>query len=116
MTSNSELNMTFLRTEIVFFFSRIILVLISIFKKILIYFIYYFAFSSRQLCSRQTQTKVSVCVYAGETGSSHSSRNASVERGPGRDRQSDTSDSETTDIRRINHQPGTRDGRYDPNR
>ncbi|XP_052003214.1 guanine nucleotide-binding protein-like 1 [Xyrauchen texanus] len=52
----------------------------------------------------------------GETGSSHSSRNASVERGLGRDRQSDTSDSETTDIRRINHQPGTRDGRYDPNR
>lgn len=52
----------------------------------------------------------------GETGSGHSSRNASVERGPGRDRQSDTSDSETTDIRRINHQPGTRDGRYDPNR
>ncbi|TRY60734.1 hypothetical protein DNTS_007807, partial [Danionella cerebrum] len=48
-----------------------------------------------------------------ETGSSHSSRNASVERGP---RQSDTSDSETTDIRMINHQPGTRDGRYDPNR
>uniref|UniRef100_A0A8C1X179 Guanine nucleotide-binding protein-like 1 n=1 Tax=Cyprinus carpio TaxID=7962 RepID=A0A8C1X179_CYPCA len=44
------------------------------------------------------------------------SRNASVERGPGRDRQSDTSDSETTDIRRINHQPGTRDSRYDPNR
>uniref|UniRef100_A0A8C1NIY2 Guanine nucleotide-binding protein-like 1 n=1 Tax=Cyprinus carpio TaxID=7962 RepID=A0A8C1NIY2_CYPCA len=46
----------------------------------------------------------------------HSSRNASVERGPGRDRQSDTSDSETTDIRRINHQPGTGDGRYDPNK
>uniref|UniRef100_A0A8C1WN57 Guanine nucleotide-binding protein-like 1 n=1 Tax=Cyprinus carpio TaxID=7962 RepID=A0A8C1WN57_CYPCA len=43
-------------------------------------------------------------------------RNASVERGPGRDRQSDTSDSETTDIRRINHQPGTGDGRYDPNK
>uniref|UniRef100_A0A8C1ZCH4 Guanine nucleotide-binding protein-like 1 n=1 Tax=Cyprinus carpio TaxID=7962 RepID=A0A8C1ZCH4_CYPCA len=52
----------------------------------------------------------------GENGSSHSSRNASVERGPGRDRQSDTSDSETTDIRRINHQPGTGDGRYDPNK
>uniref|UniRef100_A0A8C1QFF8 Guanine nucleotide-binding protein-like 1 n=1 Tax=Cyprinus carpio TaxID=7962 RepID=A0A8C1QFF8_CYPCA len=59
---------------------------------------------------------VCVCVRAGENGSSHSSRNASVERGPGRDRQSDTSDSETTDIRRINHQPGTRDSRYDPNR
>lgn len=39
-----------------------------------------------------------------------------MERGPGRDRQSDTSDSETTDIKRINHQPGARDGRYDPNR
>uniref|UniRef100_A0A8C0YR28 Guanine nucleotide-binding protein-like 1 n=1 Tax=Cyprinus carpio carpio TaxID=630221 RepID=A0A8C0YR28_CYPCA len=59
---------------------------------------------------------LNVCVCAGENGSSHSSRNASVERGPGRDRQSDTSDSETTDIRRINHQPGTGDGRYDPNK
>nr|XP_055067193.1 guanine nucleotide-binding protein-like 1 [Misgurnus anguillicaudatus] len=52
----------------------------------------------------------------GDPGSSHSSRNASVERGPGRDRQSDTSDSETTDIKRINQQPGTGDGRYDSNR
>uniref|UniRef100_W5L9P5 Guanine nucleotide-binding protein-like 1 n=1 Tax=Astyanax mexicanus TaxID=7994 RepID=W5L9P5_ASTMX len=50
-----------------------------------------------------------------DPGSGQSSRNASVERGVRRDRQSDTSDSETTDIRRINQQPGTRDGRYDPN-
>ncbi|CAL1610870.1 unnamed protein product [Knipowitschia caucasica] len=49
----------------------------------------------------------------GETGSGPSSRNASLERG---DRQSDTSDSETTDIRRINQQPGGRDGGHDPNR
>jgi hypothetical protein len=33
-----------------------------------------------------------------------------------RERQSDTSDSETTDVRRINQQPGIREGRYDPNR
>ncbi|MEQ2231160.1 hypothetical protein ILYODFUR_036705, partial [Ilyodon furcidens] len=50
----------------------------------------------------------------GDTGSGPSSRNASVERGG--ERQSDTSDSETTDIRRINQQPFGRDGRYDPNR
>lgn len=52
------------------------------------------------------------CV--GETGSGPSSRNASVERGG--ERQSDTSDSETTDVRRINQQPFNREGRYDPNR
>lgn len=52
------------------------------------------------------------CV--GETGSGPSSRNASVERGG--ERQSDTSDSETTDVRRINQQPFSREGRYDPNR
>ncbi|XP_076010806.1 guanine nucleotide-binding protein-like 1 [Genypterus blacodes] len=50
----------------------------------------------------------------GDTGSGPSSRNASVERGG--ERQSDTSDSETTDIRRINQQPFSRDGRFDPNR
>uniref|UniRef100_A0A671SRG0 Guanine nucleotide-binding protein-like 1 n=1 Tax=Sinocyclocheilus anshuiensis TaxID=1608454 RepID=A0A671SRG0_9TELE len=70
-------------------------------------------FSNKQ---KKKQLQVKREKKRGETGSSHSSRNASVERGPGRDRQSDTSDSETTDIRRINHQPGTRDGRYDPNR
>lgn len=59
---------------------------------------------------------VCVCDYEGDTGSGQSSRNASIERAVRRDRQSDTSDSETTDIRRINHQPGTRDNRYDPNR
>uniref|UniRef100_A0A673LNS4 Guanine nucleotide-binding protein-like 1 n=1 Tax=Sinocyclocheilus rhinocerous TaxID=307959 RepID=A0A673LNS4_9TELE len=70
-------------------------------------------FSNKQ---KKKQLQVKREKKRGETGSSRSSRNASVERGPGRDRQSDTSDSETTDIRRINHQPGTRDGRYDPNR
>lgn len=70
-------------------------------------------FSNKQ---KKKQLQVKRERKRGETGSGHSSRNASVERGPGRDRQSDTSDSETTDIRRINHQPGTRDGRYDPNR
>ncbi|XP_051574968.1 guanine nucleotide-binding protein-like 1 isoform X1 [Myxocyprinus asiaticus] len=70
-------------------------------------------FSNKQ---KKKQLQVKREKKRGETGSSHSSRNASMERGPGRDRQSDTSDSETTDIRRINHQPGTRDSRYDPNR
>jgi len=51
----------------------------------------------------------------GDAGSGPSSRNASVERGGG-ERQSDTSDSETTDVRRINQQPSSREGRYDPNR
>lgn len=50
----------------------------------------------------------------GDTGSGPSSRNASVERGG--ERQSDTSDSETTDVRKINQQPFSREGRYDPNR
>ncbi|XP_049586296.1 guanine nucleotide-binding protein-like 1 isoform X1 [Syngnathus scovelli] len=50
----------------------------------------------------------------GDMGSGPSSRNASVEREA--DRQSDTSDSETTDIRRINQQPFGREGRHDPNR
>ncbi|KAI3361158.1 hypothetical protein L3Q82_013362, partial [Scortum barcoo] len=53
-------------------------------------------------------------VAPGDTGSGPSSRNASVERGG--ERQSDTSDSETTDVRRINQQPFSREGRYDPNR
>uniref|UniRef100_A0A8C2Z158 Guanine nucleotide-binding protein-like 1 n=1 Tax=Cyclopterus lumpus TaxID=8103 RepID=A0A8C2Z158_CYCLU len=34
----------------------------------------------------------------------------------GGERQSDTSDSETTDVRKINQQPFGREGRYDPNR
>ncbi|KAK7157593.1 hypothetical protein R3I93_008936 [Phoxinus phoxinus] len=70
-------------------------------------------FSNKQ---KKKQLQVKREKKRGEPGSSHGSRNASVERGPGRDRQSDTSDSETTDIKRINHQPGARDGRYDPNR
>ena len=54
-------------------------------------------------------------MYLGDPGSGPSSRNASAERGT--ERQSDTSDSETTDVRRLNQQPvTTRDGRYDPNR
>lgn len=52
--------------------------------------------------------------FSGDAGSGPSSRNASVERGG--ERQSDTSDSETTDVRRINQQPFNREGRYDPNR
>ncbi|XP_019948555.1 guanine nucleotide-binding protein-like 1 [Paralichthys olivaceus] len=50
----------------------------------------------------------------GDTGSGPSSRNASVERGG--ERQSDTSDSETTDVRRMNQQPFSREVRYNPNR
>ncbi|KAI7806343.1 guanine nucleotide-binding protein-like 1 [Triplophysa rosa] len=68
-------------------------------------------FSNKQ---KKKQLQVKREKKRGEPGSSHSSRNASVERC--RDRQSDTSDSETTDIKRINHQPGTSDGQYDPNR
>lgn len=60
----------------------------------------------------QCNSALLCCV--GETGSGPSSRNASVERGG--ERQSDTSDSETTDVRRINQQPFSREGRYDPNR
>lgn len=60
------------------------------------------------------QCNSAVLWCAGETGSGPSSRNASVERGG--ERQSDTSDSETTDVRRINQQPFSREGRYDPNR
>ncbi|KAA0703185.1 Guanine nucleotide-binding protein-like 1 GTP-binding protein HSR1 [Triplophysa tibetana] len=68
-------------------------------------------FSNKQ---KKKQLQVKRGKKRGETGSSHSSRNASVERG--RDRQSDASDSETTDIKMINHQPGTSDGQYDPNK
>uniref|UniRef100_A0A3B1IEI2 Guanine nucleotide-binding protein-like 1 n=1 Tax=Astyanax mexicanus TaxID=7994 RepID=A0A3B1IEI2_ASTMX len=70
-------------------------------------------FSNKQ---KKKQLQVKRERKRGKSGSGQSSRNASVERGVRRDRQSDTSDSETTDIRRINQQPGTRDGRYDPNR
>ncbi|KAM9487831.1 guanine nucleotide-binding protein-like 1 [Clarias gariepinus] len=70
-------------------------------------------FSNKQ---KKKQLQVKRERKRGDTGSGQSSRNASIERTVRRDRQSDTSDSETTDIRRINHQPGTRDGRYDPNR
>ncbi|XP_062848821.1 guanine nucleotide-binding protein-like 1 isoform X2 [Trichomycterus rosablanca] len=70
-------------------------------------------FSNKQ---KKKQLQVKREKKRGEPGSGQSSRNASIERGVRRDRQSDTSDSETTDIRRINNQPGTRDGKYDPNR
>ncbi|KAK7887034.1 hypothetical protein WMY93_026655 [Mugilogobius chulae] len=67
-------------------------------------------FSNKQ---KKKQLQIKRERKRGETGSGPSSRNASVERG---DRQSDTSDSETTDLRRINQQPGGRDSRHDPNR
>ncbi|XP_018587503.2 guanine nucleotide-binding protein-like 1 isoform X2 [Scleropages formosus] len=51
-----------------------------------------------------------------DTGSGPNSRNASTERGKEREPQSDTSDSETTDVRKINQQPSHREGRHDPNR
>ncbi|XP_056301061.1 guanine nucleotide-binding protein-like 1 [Pseudoliparis swirei] len=66
-------------------------------------------FSNKQ---KKKQLQVKRGRKRGDTGAGPSSRNASVERG---ERQSDTSDSETTDVRRINQQPG-REGRYDPNR
>ncbi|XP_072316812.1 guanine nucleotide-binding protein-like 1 isoform X3 [Eucyclogobius newberryi] len=67
-------------------------------------------FSNKQ---KKKQLQIKRVRKRGETGSGPSSRNASLERG---DRQSDTSDSETTDIRRLNQQPGGREGRHDPNR
>ncbi|KAM6995417.1 guanine nucleotide-binding protein-like 1 [Tautogolabrus adspersus] len=67
-------------------------------------------FSNKQ---KKKQLQVKRERKRGDTGSGPSSRNASVERG---ERQSDTSDSETTDIRRLNQQPISREGRYDPNR
>ncbi|KAG7469360.1 hypothetical protein MATL_G00128250 [Megalops atlanticus] len=72
-------------------------------------------FSNKQ---KKKQLQVKRERKRGETGSGPNSRNASTERGAERDRerQSDTSDSETTDIRRINQQPSNREGRYDPNR
>ncbi|TTD18131.1 Guanine nucleotide-binding protein-like 1 [Bagarius yarrelli] len=70
-------------------------------------------FSNKQ---KKKQLQVKREKKRGDTGSGQSSRNASIDRAVRRDRQSDTSDSETTDVRRINHQPGTRNGRYDPNR
>lgn len=68
-------------------------------------------FSNKQ---KKKQLQIKRERKRGDTGSGPSSRNASVERGG--ERQSDTSDSETTDIRRINQQPFSREGRYDPNR
>ncbi|KAM3613725.1 uncharacterized protein V6R79_004265 [Siganus canaliculatus] len=68
-------------------------------------------FSNKQ---KKKQLQVKRERKRGDTGSGPSSRNASVERGG--ERQSDTSDSETTDVRRINQQPFNKDGRYDPNR
>nr|XP_020466580.1 guanine nucleotide-binding protein-like 1 [Monopterus albus] len=68
-------------------------------------------FSNKQ---KKKQLQVKRERKRGDTGSGPSSRNASVERGG--EGQSDTSDSETTDVRRINQQPFNREGRYDPNR
>ncbi|KAM4600794.1 guanine nucleotide-binding protein-like 1 [Polymixia lowei] len=69
-------------------------------------------FSNKQ---KKKQLQIKRERKRGDTGSGPSSRNASVERGG--ERQSDTSDSETTDIiRRINQQPFNRESRYDPNR
>ncbi|XP_012676935.2 guanine nucleotide-binding protein-like 1 [Clupea harengus] len=69
-------------------------------------------FSNKQ---KKKQLQVRRERKRGDPGSGPSSRNASAERGT--ERQSDTSDSETTDVRRLNQQPvTTRDGRYDPNR
>ncbi|XP_067094294.1 guanine nucleotide-binding protein-like 1 [Osmerus mordax] len=70
-------------------------------------------FSTKQ---KKKQLQVKRERKRGDTGSGPSSRHASVERGMDRERQSDTSDSETTDIRRLNQQPSSREGRYDPNR
>ncbi|KAJ8392925.1 hypothetical protein AAFF_G00071290 [Aldrovandia affinis] len=72
-------------------------------------------FSNKQ---KKKQLQVKRERKRGETGSGPNSRNASAERGTerDRDRQSDTSDSETTDVRRLNQQPSHREGRYDPNR
>uniref|UniRef100_A0A1A8JL38 Guanine nucleotide-binding protein-like 1 n=1 Tax=Nothobranchius kuhntae TaxID=321403 RepID=A0A1A8JL38_NOTKU len=67
-------------------------------------------FSNKQ---KKKQLQVKRERKRGDTGSGPSSRSASLERG---ERQSDTSDSETTDVKRINQQPFSRDGRYDPNR
>ncbi|XP_069551695.1 guanine nucleotide-binding protein-like 1 [Brachyistius frenatus] len=68
-------------------------------------------FSTKQ---KKKQLQVKRERKRGDAGSGPSSRNASVERGG--EHQSDTSDSETTDIKRINQQPFSREGRYDPNR
>ncbi|XP_048116223.1 LOW QUALITY PROTEIN: guanine nucleotide-binding protein-like 1 [Alosa alosa] len=68
-------------------------------------------FSNKQ---KKKQLQVRRERKRGDTGSGPSSRNASAERGT--ERQSDTSDSETTDVRRLNQQPSARDSRYDPNR
>ncbi|XP_061675716.1 guanine nucleotide-binding protein-like 1 isoform X2 [Syngnathoides biaculeatus] len=68
-------------------------------------------FSNKQ---KKKQLQVKRERKRGDTGSGPCSRNGSMERGG--NRQSDTSDSETTDIRKINQQPSGRDGRHDPNR
>uniref|UniRef100_A0A3P9HMM2 Guanine nucleotide-binding protein-like 1 n=1 Tax=Oryzias latipes TaxID=8090 RepID=A0A3P9HMM2_ORYLA len=68
-------------------------------------------FSNKQ---KKKQLQVKRERKRGDTGSGPSSRNASVERGG--ERQSDTSDSETTDIRKINQQPVSQEVKYDPNR
>ncbi|XP_034030342.1 guanine nucleotide-binding protein-like 1 [Thalassophryne amazonica] len=68
-------------------------------------------FSNKQ---KKKQLQVKRERKRGDTGSGPSSQNAGEDRGG--EQQSDTSDSETTDIRRINQQPFNREGRCDPNR
>ncbi|XP_028835985.1 guanine nucleotide-binding protein-like 1 [Denticeps clupeoides] len=70
-------------------------------------------FSNKQ---KKKQLQVRRERKRGDTGSGPCSRNASVERGMERSRQSDTSDSESADVRRISQQSVSRDGRHDPSR
>ncbi|KAL4616789.1 guanine nucleotide-binding protein-like 1 isoform X1 [Arapaima gigas] len=71
-------------------------------------------FSNKQ---KKKQLQVKRERKRGDTGSGPSSRNASTERGKEREPQSDTSDSETTDVKKINRQPPPhREGRHDPKR
>ncbi|XP_023649917.1 guanine nucleotide-binding protein-like 1 isoform X1 [Paramormyrops kingsleyae] len=70
-------------------------------------------FSNKQ---KKKQLQVKRERRRGDTGFIGNSRNASCERVKERDGQSDTTDSETTDVKRINQQPAERDGTYDLNR
>ncbi|CAF97816.1 unnamed protein product, partial [Tetraodon nigroviridis] len=70
----------------------------------------------KPFCNKQKKKQLQAkrARKRGDPGSGASSPGAGVEGGG--DRRSSTSDSETTDIRRINHQPNNRNGRHDPNR
>lgn len=70
----------------------------------------------KPFCNKQKKKQLQAkrARKRGDPGSGTSSPSASVEGGG--DRRSSTSDSETTDIRRINQQPNNRNGRHDPNR